>query len=75
MTDDSFVPYGKYKKLMKNIKRNNTVKIRSFRDAAKGKLFDICACMCAFEASCNCDKLAEFLQRSELFLRTRGRLD
>ena len=48
--------HDKYQKLMKNIKRNNTVKITSFRDAAKGKLFDICACKCAFEASCNCDK-------------------
>ena len=33
--------HDKYQKLMKNIKRNNTVKITSFKDAA---------------VSCNCDK-------------------
>ena len=29
--------HDKYQKLMKNIKRNNTVKVTSFRDASKGK--------------------------------------
>jgi hypothetical protein len=66
--------HDKYQKLMKNIKRNNTVKITSFRDAAKGKLFDICSCKCAFEASCNCDKTRRVPSAERAFLQDQRTL-
>lgn len=66
--------HDNYQKLMKNIKRNNTVKIMSFRDAAKGKLFDICACKCAFDASCNCDKTRRVPSAERAFLQDQRTL-
>jgi hypothetical protein len=48
--------HDKFMKLMKNIKRKNSeVKVDAFRNDAKTRLFDICACKCVFE-ECFCDK-------------------
>lgn len=66
--------HDKYQKLMKNIKRNNTIKITSFRNAAKGKLFDICACKCAFETNCNCDKTRRVPSAERAFLQDQRTL-
>ena len=59
--------HDKYRKLMRNIKRNkNDSKVNSFKNA-KHQLFDISACKCAFE-ECNCDKTHKVPSAEQDFL-------
>ena len=46
----------KYRKLLRNIKRKNyDGKVKTFKEDARHKLFDICTCKCVFE-KCACSK-------------------
>ena len=47
---------------------NSDIKVKTFREEAKQKLFDICSCKCAFEA-CNCDKTRRVPSEEKDFLK------
>jgi hypothetical protein len=55
-------------KLMKNIKhRNSEVKVDTFRNDAKTRLFDILVCKCVFE-ECLCDMNRKSPSKKQAFL-------